>query len=512
MADFCCRFLNFRSLASNHEFVHLFSPSKHSSSSSPSALVHSRNSTIGRIKRNPLHITKQFSSDLDVISTHEHSDGSLLFRFGDPSEVAKNVKIEEPKPDEEMKTEGEDGDKVKKVFNSDHEKEVIINKKDADITGSGPADHTSSILVKLHVEDAEECTSEANKDLNPDMENNITTTLELSENHEMRIEIVEDVGECLEGDVAIEESGGENDLTEENDGTESLKVLNTDENVQSGEVLGAISVDELIESKSTEAFTQSEELLMTNFVLSSGAALLAHPSKVLTGGEDAYFFTGQTWLGVADGVGQWSLEGANPGVYAQELVKNCERLVAGSNGKSVNNALELLNLSVAETHSPGSSTVLIAQFDGQALNVANVGDTGFIVLRKGAVYKRSSPMRHAFHFPLRIGRGDDPPSLAELYRVELEDDDVIITATDGLLDNLYDQEISSIVMKSLADDKRLEEIAALLATKAQEIGLSESARSPFADEAQAAGFAKYNGGKLDGVAVIVSLVQKAIKH
>lgn len=50
----------------------------------------------------------------------------------------------------------------------------------------------------------------------------------------------------------------------------------------------------------------------------------------------------------------------------------------------------------------------------QALHVANVGDSGFIVVRNGAVYKRSSPMHHVFHFPLQIERGDDPSSLAEV--------------------------------------------------------------------------------------------------
>ncbi|GFP98679.1 probable protein phosphatase 2c bipp2c1 [Phtheirospermum japonicum] len=482
----------------------------------------------------------------------EHSDGSLFFRFGEPSEVAKNVKIEEAKPYEEIKTEGEDGDSVAKVFNDDHEKEVIIVNSPA-VEGENEIDHSgnvdeeyedssegdtsvldtsseiASIIVNMeHVENAEECPGEAHKDPSPDMENNITTTLELPESREMKIEIIEGVRECLKGDVdsqapqsepalsvseAIEEQNLQTGdlITESN---ESLKVLNTDENVLSGEILEAISVDELIAPKSTGAATQSQEPLMTNFVLSSGAALLPHPSKlasqrygrssnskynkfqVLTGGEDAYFMAGQTWLGVADGVGQWSLEGSNPGVYAQELVKNCKRLVSDSNGESVNNAVELLNLSVADTHAPGSSTVLIAQFDGQALHVANIGDSGFIIIRNGAVYKRSSRMQHAFHFPLRIERGDDPSSLAELYRVDLEEEDVIIAATDGLLDNLYDQEISSI------------EIAELLVTKAQEIGRSESARSPFADEARAAGFAKYGGGKLDDVAVIVSLVQR----
>ncbi|PIN07039.1 Serine/threonine protein phosphatase [Handroanthus impetiginosus] len=304
----------------------------------------------------------------------------------------------------------------------------------------------------------------------------------------------------------------------EDDGAENLKELNNtpqnvivesesteaDDEAQRGD---EASIHEVKELKSSASVTIREETAATDFVLSSGAALLPHPSKALTGGEDAYFIAGRTWIGVADGVQQWSLEGTKPGVYAQEIIKNCERLVSYSNGNSVNNPLELLNLSVAETQSPGSSTVLIAQFDGQALHVANVGDSGFIVLRNGAVYKRSSPMLHVFHFPMRIERGDDPSSLAELYRVDLEENDVLVTATDGLLDNLYDQEISSIIVKSLAADRKPEEIAELLATTAQEIGKSRSARSPFADDAQAAGFVRYSGGKLDDVAVIVSVVQ-----
>lgn len=42
------------------------------------------------------------------------------------------------------------------------------------------------------------------------------------------------------------------------------------------------------------------------------------------------------------------------------------------------------------------------------------------------------------------------------YKVELEGGDVIIAATDGLFDNLYDQEISSMVLASLDNDQPLE--------------------------------------------------------
>lgn len=44
---------------------------------------------------------------------------------------------------------------------------------------------------------------------------------------------------------------------------------------------------------------------------------------------------------------------------------------------------------------------------------------------------------------------------------------------------------------------------------AQEVGSCATARSPFADAAQAAGYVGYTGGKLDDVTVIVSVVQKA---
>ncbi|KAL2460451.1 putative protein phosphatase 2C 62 [Abeliophyllum distichum] len=260
---------------------------------------------------------------------------------------------------------------------------------------------------------------------------------------------------------------------------------------------------EVTELKSIESVVSR---IKADFVLSSSAVLLPHPSKVLTGGEDAYFISGHSWLGVADGVSQWSLEGVNPGIFAQELIKNCEIIVSDCTGDSVNNPVEILKHSVDRTQSPGSSTVLIAYFDGQALQVANIGDSGFIILRHGTVYEKSSPMLHEFHFPVQIERGDDPSYLTEEYRVDLEEGDVIITATDGLFDNLYEQEISSIVLALLDSDKRLEEIAELLATQAQEVGRSASSRSPFADAAQAAGYVGYSGGKLDDVAVIVSVV------
>ncbi|KAK8311133.1 hypothetical protein V6Z12_D02G230100 [Gossypium hirsutum] len=257
---------------------------------------------------------------------------------------------------------------------------------------------------------------------------------------------------------------------------------------------------------------EREEISTAGFFLYSGAALLPNPTKAFAGGEDAYFIACQNWLGVADGVGQWSFEGISVGVYAKELMENCERIVSDRNGVPITDPVEILNRAAANTQSCGSSTVLVAYFDDQALHVANIGDSGFMIIRNGAVFKRSSPMVYELAFPVQIARGDQPSDFVEVYKVDLYEKDVIITATDGLFDNLYERDIVSIVSKSLQESLRPQEIAELLATRAQEVGQLSLVRSPLSDEVQAAGYVGYRGGKLDDVTVIVSLVKRRFSN
>ncbi|KAI7978811.1 putative protein phosphatase 2C 71, partial [Camellia lanceoleosa] len=96
-----------------------------------------------------------------------------------------------------------------------------------------------------------------------------------------------------------------------------------------------------------------------------------------------------------------------------------------------------------------------------ALHVANIGDSGFIVIRSGAVFVKQVLHRcfYEFNFPYQIGSGDDLSDLVEVYRIYLDEGDVIITATDGLFDNLYDQEISLVVSKSLQAKLKPEALA-----------------------------------------------------
>ena len=98
-------------------------------------------------------------------------------------------------------------------------------------------------------------------------------------------------------------------------------------------------------------------------------------------------------LGVADGVGSWNQMGIDPSLFSNNLMKNCKRLV--KEGNFVNDKpMELLDsafFEMEEASKPiGSSTACISilnQSDGK-LFTANLGDSGFRVIRKGKIVQR----------------------------------------------------------------------------------------------------------------------------
>ncbi|KAL6867274.1 hypothetical protein ACP4OV_015298 [Aristida adscensionis] len=254
---------------------------------------------------------------------------------------------------------------------------------------------------------------------------------------------------------------------------------------------------------------KSSDRMTSPLMLASGAAMLPHPSKAVTGGEDAYFIACDGWFGVADGVGQWSFEGINAGLYARELMDGCKKFVTERQGAPGMRTEEVLAKAADEARSPGSSTVLVAHFDGRVLEASNIGDSGFLVIRNGEIYKKSNPMTYGFNFPLQIEKGDDPLKLVQKYNIELQEGDAIVTATDGLFDNIYEEEVAAVVSKSLEAGLKPTEIAEFLAARAKEVGRCGFGSSPFSDAALAAGYLGYSGGKLDDVTVVVSVVRKS---
>lgn len=89
--------------------------------------------------------------------------------------------------------------------------------------------------------------------------------------------------------------------------------------------------------------------------------------------------------------------------------------------------------------------MVVLNRENSMLCTANIGDSGFMVVRRGRVIHRSEEQQHYFNTPFQLSLpppghqadvlSDQPDSAATSY-FPVEDGDVILVATDGVFDNL----------------------------------------------------------------------------
>lgn len=248
---------------------------------------------------------------------------------------------------------------------------------------------------------------------------------------------------------------------------------------------------------------------------SAGAAMLPHPDKVHKGGEDSYFIaeneesSGISGVGVADGVGGWADLGVDAGEYSRLLMANAKKEVLSSNPGEVA-PIDVIIKAHRETLTQGSSTACVVVFEKDTLHAANLGDSGFVVVRDEDVAFKSPAQQHGFNFPYQLGCdvGSDPPQVSDVHNVKLQQGDMIVLGTDGLFDNIFDEEVAALA--TVARKKGLDPtgVAGVLASAAQNRGADRFCVSPFSVGAREAGFF-YQGGKLDDVTVVVVFVEQA---
>ncbi|KAL8144370.1 hypothetical protein V2J09_017402 [Rumex salicifolius] len=487
------------------------------------------------------HPNSNSTPPIAIISTTEYLDGGFLFRFGDPSEIVEDVN-----DDSDLVLDAvESSDDVflepnPVAVETVHEAEMPVmlsdsNEQDFETVFVGVEENGASTSVLENVTDFQEESDSEEVDgskTSPEFDDVVdTATSSPLEEEAPGVINDDDDDDSVYPEVSLEielpnVGCGTDELIEiaENslnaDSLDSLvhvdDSVTDDYEVELMPKNARLEADLAHEEEIGEDFpgddllsAEREEISSPTLVLASGVASLTRPSQVLTGVEDAYFVSDEKWFIVANSVGEWSFEGMKPGLYGREFVKNFQSLTSNSDGCKAN-VREVLRQSAPTKQSSGVASALIAHFNNEVLQVANIGDTGFIILRNGFVHESSSPVMHEFYLPVQIGSSDDPLQVVEEHQVHLEDGDAIIIATDGLFDNLYDEDIASIVSKSLQDNMNPKELAELLAKRAQEVGSSLSARCPFADKAKAAGYTGFTGGKLDHVTVIVSLVKKQL--
>lgn len=271
----------------------------------------------------------------------------------------------------------------------------------------------------------------------------------------------------------------------------------------------------------------------------SAVVSIPHPEKTEKGGEDAYFIQ-KNALGVFDGVGGWASIGVDAGLYSKELARLTANYICNQGPAAV---VEALKSASENNNAIGSSTACVIGLEGSQLIGVNVGDSGLVVIRDGAIVYRTTEQQHYFNCPYQIGTDSlDTVDVGGPIDVRLQHGDWIIMGTDGLWDNVFPNNIVDIVachdshsrMPSLAKNDNsskqymgdatsegssilsdcstsqqgtedAQRIAQELADYAVKIANDERSSSPFAVNAQNAGH-MFLGGKVDDITIISALV------
>eukprot|EP00240_Pyramimonas_obovata_P004297 CAMPEP_0118927678 /NCGR_PEP_ID=MMETSP1169-20130426/5098_1 /TAXON_ID=36882 /ORGANISM="Pyramimonas obovata, Strain CCMP722" /LENGTH=383 /DNA_ID=CAMNT_0006869497 /DNA_START=344 /DNA_END=1495 /DNA_ORIENTATION=- len=249
-----------------------------------------------------------------------------------------------------------------------------------------------------------------------------------------------------------------------------------------------------------------DEVEQKSILLNSGAASIPHPDKKEKGGEDSYFVAaGGKWIGVADGVGGWAELGVDAGEYARTLMRLSAQ--EAEQPENEEDPLKVLEKAFQNTFVQGSCTACILTVQDSNLRAANIGDSGFVVVRKGKVLFRSQPQQHDFNFPYQLGGdGSDKPRDAQCYQIRVQSGDAVVVGTDGLFDNVHDRDVALIASRAVKQGLPPAACATQLASLATALAQDGNLVSPFAKAAREAGYA-YRGGKADDTTVVVSYVE-----
>lgn len=177
---------------------------------------------------------------------------------------------------------------------------------------------------------------------------------------------------------------------------------------------------------------------------------------------------------VADGVGGWEESRVDPGDFSHGLCSYMAESALAWDTSSVNKQLrakQLLQMGYDRVNADqfiraGASTasVGVARDDGR-VELANLGDSGSVLLRSAAVHQYSVPQTHGFNTPYQLSiipprmRAqaaifggaylEDYPRDAAVTDLHMQHGDVLMLASDGVFDNLNNQDILKLVTRQM---------------------------------------------------------------
>ena len=266
----------------------------------------------------------------------------------------------------------------------------------------------------------------------------------------------------------------------------------------------------------------------------------------ITVGDDAVLVS-DNLIGANDGVGAWAQRERGHAPLWSRLILHFAALAAEEDayGKSdgepdpVRYMAEAYKQTKEALSEPNqwdgtttSSTALLHSVEEggkmrPVVYITQLGDSKVMVVRpKGKeILFETEEQWHYFDCPRQLGTNspDTPEDNAVLSKVDVQEDDIVLALTDGVTDNLWEEEISETAVTSLQGwhervkagnddaDTHLAEgmryVAQEIVLAARKVAEDPFAGSPFMERAVEEGLA-IEGGKLDDISVVAALCKK----
>jgi protein phosphatase PTC7 len=275
------------------------------------------------------------------------------------------------------------------------------------------------------------------------------------------------------------------------------------------------------------------DLNYSEYIFKGGVANQPKPEKEKTGGEDALIFS-KNFMAVADGVGGWANQGIDSSKYSIALIQNVKDLFYTNSEHYSNKPKDLLVDAAIKNTEIGTSTLIVCTLWKKHLKVGFIGDSGYMLFKpqikhiqrlnmNNIVYQTSvisEEQEHAFNFPFQIGTGGNDPKTQSLeFSHEVNIGDIVLVISDGVLDNLYPQEIEFYLNKYIQDNKMKygfgfgdiilnfdgQAFADFLLEKTFARSLDKTFVSPFSSGSLTGGMV-LQGGKSDDISIAVGMV------
>lgn len=249
-------------------------------------------------------------------------------------------------------------------------------------------------------------------------------------------------------------------------------------------------------------------------------------------GEDNLFVSrqyedGSIAVGVADGVGGWSEAGYDSSAISRELCSFIKsNFETDDNHRNVSPKDLLVKAFADVLQSPkveiGGTTACVGIFTGdRKLKVANLGDSWCGLFRDYKLIEETGFQTHNFNTPYQLAKIPkeivkqaelqgrryiiDTPESADEYIWDLQKDDVVMFATDGVTDNVISNDIE-IFLRDQIEGKRnidLDGISKTFVKEVVRVSKDQNFPSAFAQELSKLTGQKYLGGKEDDITVVL---------